>query len=173
MPSRRRRLPSEPILSAYRSADVPASLDWREYGFVTPPVDQRSCGSCYAHSIAESIEGQIFKQTGTLLDLSAQQLVDCSAATGNLGCIGGSLRNTLRYLERSKGLMSRFLYPYIAEVHTRNVSLRKSRDPLRGACRSSSTSPHRGASNSSGFFLDSFQLEPARLATVFSLFAST
>jgi len=118
MPSRRRRLPSEPMLSAHRFVDVPASLDWREYGFITPPVNQQGCGSCYAHSIAESIEGQIFKQTGMLLDLSAQQLVDCSATTGNLGCTGGSLRNTLRYLERSKGLMSRSLYPYIAEVRT-------------------------------------------------------
>ncbi|EZA49955.1 Cathepsin K [Ooceraea biroi] len=115
IPSRRRRLPSEPIVSVHQSDNVPESLDWRECGFVTTPVNQQSCGSCYAYSIVESIEGQIFKQTGMLLDLSAQQLVDCSTATGNLGCTGGSLRNTLRYLERSKGLMPRSLYPYMAE----------------------------------------------------------
>lgn len=120
MPSRRRRLPTEPIVSATLKdpRNIPASLDWREYGFVTPPVNQRSCGSCYAYSIAESIEGQIFKQTGMLLPVSAQQLVDCSTATGNLGCTGGSLRNTLKYLEKSKGLMARSTYPYNGEVRT-------------------------------------------------------
>lgn len=96
--------------------DVPASLDWRELGFNTPPVNQRDCGSCYAYSIVESIQGQIFKQTGMLIPLSAQQLVDCSTATGNRGCAGGSLRNTLRYLEKSKGLMARTEYPYQAQV---------------------------------------------------------
>ncbi|XP_071558789.1 cathepsin 8 [Temnothorax nylanderi] len=117
MPSRRRRLPTEPIVSAVlkNPRDIPARLDWREYGFVTSPVNQRSCGSCYAYSIAESIEGQIFKQTGMLLPLSAQQLVDCSTSTGNLGCTGGSLRNTLKYLEKSKGLMARSTYPYNGE----------------------------------------------------------
>ncbi|KAL0121571.1 hypothetical protein PUN28_006830 [Cardiocondyla obscurior] len=116
-PSRRRRLPTEPIVSAAlkNPRKVPARLDWREYGFVTPPVNQRSCGSCYAYSIVESIEGQIFKQTNMLQPLSAQQLVDCSTATGNLGCTGGSLRNTLKYLEKSKGLMSRSAYPYNAQ----------------------------------------------------------
>jgi len=118
IPSRRRRLPTEPIVSGAQrdSRNIPTSLDWRKYGFITSPVNQRSCGSCYAYSIAESIEGQIFKQTGMLLPVSAQQLVDCSTITGNLGCTGGSLRNTLKYLEKSKGLMARSTYPYEAEV---------------------------------------------------------
>ncbi|KYM82062.1 Cathepsin K [Atta colombica] len=117
IPSRRRRLPTEPIVSGAQrdSRNIPTSLDWRKYGFITSPVNQRSCGSCYAYSIAESIEGQIFKQTGMLLPVSAQQLVDCSTITGNLGCTGGSLRNTLKYLEKSKGLMARSTYPYDAE----------------------------------------------------------
>lgn len=118
MPSRRRRLPTEPMVSVIRKGPhkIPKSLDWREYGFVTSPVNQQSCGSCYAYSIVESIEGQIFKQSGMLLPLSAQQLVDCSTASGNLGCAGGSLRNTLKYLEKSKGLMASSTYPYNSEV---------------------------------------------------------
>ncbi|KYN10542.1 PREDICTED: cathepsin L1-like [Trachymyrmex cornetzi] len=117
IPSRRRRLPTEPIVSGAQrdSRNIPTSLDWRKYGFVTSPVNQQNCGSCYAYSIAESIEGQIFKQTGMLLPVSAQQLVDCSTITGNLGCTGGSLRNTLKYLEKSKGLMAGSAYPYDAE----------------------------------------------------------
>ncbi|XP_070150395.1 cathepsin 8 [Polyergus mexicanus] len=117
IPSQRRRLPTEPMVSAVlqNPHSVPRRLDWREYGFVTSPVNQQDCGSCYAYSIAESIQGQIFKQTGMLLPLSAQQLIDCSTATGNRGCVGGSLRNTLKYLEKSKGLMAGYLYPYNAE----------------------------------------------------------
>lgn len=53
-----------------------------------------------------------------LLPLSEQQLVDCSTTTGNLGCSGGSLRNTLRYLEKAKGLMAKTYYPYKAKVRT-------------------------------------------------------
>ncbi|XP_032677457.1 cathepsin 8-like isoform X2 [Odontomachus brunneus] len=115
IPSRKRRLSTDSMLSAILRHDIPARLDWRELGFNTPPVNQRECGSCYAYSVVESIQGQIFKQTGMLIPLSAQQLVDCSSATGNRGCSGGSLRNTLRYLERSKGLMARSLYPYQAQ----------------------------------------------------------
>lgn len=117
IPSRRYQLSNEPIISAVlQNRNIPERLDWREYGFITSPVNQRSCGSCYAYSIVESIEGQIFMQTGTLLPLSAQQLIDCSTTVGNHGCTGGSLRNTLRYLEKCKGLMSSSEYPYKAKV---------------------------------------------------------
>ncbi|KAK2587440.1 hypothetical protein KPH14_003150 [Odynerus spinipes] len=117
IPSRRRRVSEDEMVSlAYHDPRlVPSRLDWREMGFVTAPVNQMNCGSCYAHSIAGSIEGQIFKQTGMLIPLSEQQLVDCSTITGNIGCGGGSLRNTLRYLERSRGLMPQSLYPYIGK----------------------------------------------------------
>lgn len=38
----------------------PDELDWRKRGFVTPPSNQKSCGSCYAFSIAHSLEGKTF-----------------------------------------------------------------------------------------------------------------
>lgn len=85
-------------------------------GFVLPPNNQKSCGSCYAFSIAHSISGQVYKRTGMLIPLSEQQLVDCTALIGNHGCAGGSLRNTLRYLEQSGGLMREKDYPYTASV---------------------------------------------------------
>lgn len=97
---------------------IPPQLDWREMGFKTPPENQRDCGSCYAYSVATSIQGQIFKKTGMLIPLSEQQLIDCSTSTGNLGCSGGSLRNTLRYLEKAKGLMPQSRYSYTAKVRS-------------------------------------------------------
>lgn len=118
MPSRRRRLPDDEMVSLalHDPKLVPSRLDWRELGFVTKPVNQMKCGSCYAYSIAGTIEAQLFKQTGKLIPLSEQQLVDCSTITGNIGCNGGSLRNTLRYLEKSKGLMPQNMYPYKGKV---------------------------------------------------------
>ncbi|KOC59356.1 Cathepsin J [Habropoda laboriosa] len=113
IPSRKRRVSKEAMVGAmlHDPRRVPAQMDWREAGFKTRAENQKDCGSCYAYSIAGSIQGQIFKQTGTLIPLSEQQLIDCSTSTGNLGCSGGSLRNTLRYLEKANGLMARIHYP--------------------------------------------------------------
>ncbi|XP_015600148.1 cathepsin L1 [Cephus cinctus] len=117
IPSRRRRLSDDQMVSAvlHDPRRIPRYLDWRERGFRTEEENQKDCGSCYAYSIAGSIQGQIYKKTGMLIPLSEQQLVDCSISTGNLGCSGGSLRNTLRYLEKAKGLMAQTNYPYKAE----------------------------------------------------------
>lgn len=107
----------EDIVGALASnAKLPDTLDWRTDGFTPPPANQKSCGSCYAFSIAHSIMGQIYKRTGNLIPLSAQQIVDCSVILGNHGCAGGSLRTTLRYLEKSAGLMREYDYPYKASV---------------------------------------------------------
>ena len=91
-------------------------MDWRDKGFKTDPDNQGTCGSCYAFTIAQSIEGQIFKRTGRILKLSSQQIVDCSTSHGNQGCIGGSLRNTLRYLQDTNGLMLDKDYKYVSKV---------------------------------------------------------
>nr|UHM21919.1 cathepsin L14 [Zabrotes subfasciatus] len=95
-----------------RLMHLPEEMSWIEKGFRTPAYNQRDCGSCYAFSIANAIQGQIFKQTERLIPLSEQQIVDCSISYGNFGCAGGSLRNTLRYLERTGGLMTYDDYPY-------------------------------------------------------------
>lgn len=95
---------------------IPESIDWREKGFKTVSDNQRTCGSCYAFSVAESIEGQIFQRTSRLLKLSSQQIVDCSTLYGNKGCTGGSLRNTFRYLQDTNGLMLAKDYKYVSKV---------------------------------------------------------
>lgn len=100
---------------AFEGVVVPDTLDWREEGFITDAYNQKSCGSCYAYSIAGCVQGQIFKRTGKIVPLSEQQIVDCSIIMGNHGCTGGSLRNTLRYVEKD-GLMRQQDYPYTASV---------------------------------------------------------
>lgn len=95
---------------------IPDSLDWRELGFKMTPLNQKTCGSCYAFSVATSIEAQVFRRTGKVVGLSPQQIVDCSVDMGNSGCTGGSLRTTLRYLQSTRGLMRSADYPYESEV---------------------------------------------------------
>lgn len=96
--------------------NVPQNLDWRACGLLTPPEEQLDCGSCYAYAVIGTITGQLFRMSGRVHSLSKQQIVDCSSSTGNLGCDGGSLRNTLRYLEQARGLMDESFYPYVAKV---------------------------------------------------------
>lgn len=97
------------------NAYIPDSLDWRELGFKMGSLNQRTCGSCYAFAVSTSVEAQVFRRTGKMVLLSAQQIVDCSIDAGNSGCSGGSLRTTLRYLT-TKGIMRDVDYPYESEV---------------------------------------------------------
>ncbi|KAK4871738.1 hypothetical protein RN001_015862 [Aquatica leii] len=115
--STRRKLDNPEVVGDFyeRHHHLPQEFDWRKEGFETPVYNQKDCGSCYAFSVALILEAQLFKQTQKLVPLSSQQLVDCSTQTGNYGCGGGSLRNTMRYLDKSGGLMTYKDYPYIAK----------------------------------------------------------
>ncbi|GJQ65735.1 hypothetical protein Trydic_g11920 [Trypoxylus dichotomus] len=104
---------------------LPEEIDWRDKGFHTPIYNQKDCGSCYAFSIATVLQAQIFKQTNKLVPLSEQQIVDCSIQSGNYGCGGGSLRNTLKYLDKSGGLMAYTDYPYTARQRRCQFDLHK------------------------------------------------
>jgi len=84
----------EKIKRKSRYGHVPDELDWRKYGAVIPPKGQGTCGSCWAFAAAGAVEGANFIQTGKLVDVSEQQLLDCTWATpgvkhGNNGCLGG------------------------------------------------------------------------------------
>jgi C1A family cysteine protease len=95
-------------------------LDYRQTGKVVTAVrDQALCGSCWAFSATESVEGQM-GMNGQLTDLSAQNLVDC--VSEDYGCDGGWPDDALAYVEKT-GIETETSYPYTGVNQTCNASM--------------------------------------------------
>ena len=90
---------------------LPASVDWRAKGAVTPVKNQGGCGSCWAFSATGACESLAFIAGRGLPSFSEQQLVDCSGSYGNYGCGGGLMDNAFRYV-RDVGLTTETAYGY-------------------------------------------------------------
>ena len=75
-------------------------IDWTAKGKVSKVKNQGACGSCWAFAAVATCEswGLI---NGKTLDLSEQQLVDCSGSYGNKGCNGGWPASALKYVQAS------------------------------------------------------------------------
>ena len=61
-----------------KNVEIPESIDWRELGAVTRVKNQGGCGNCYAFSVIGALEGQLFRRTGELIELSEMDLTECS-----------------------------------------------------------------------------------------------
>jgi len=80
-----------------RASERPRNFDWRTArpGSVSPVKDQGFCGSCWTYGGTGPVEAMHAIQTGNLLELPEQFMLDCAwtngtgESGGNFGCDGG------------------------------------------------------------------------------------
>jgi len=89
---------------------LPNAWDWRDHGAVTAVKDQGDCGSCWAFSATEAVEGAWEIAGNKLVSLSEQQLVNCD--TTDSGCDGGLMDNAFEWIITNGGETSEADYPY-------------------------------------------------------------
>ena len=72
--------------------DLPSDWDWFESSVEvkTPVKNQGQCGSCWAFSVADALEGVLAVGNGWTQTMSEQQILDCN--TWSSGCQCGSQR---------------------------------------------------------------------------------
>jgi cathepsin L len=97
--------------------ELPPSIDWRDQNVLTPIKDQDTCGSCWAFSASAVLESHIAIQTGKLLNLSEQQMVDCTPnphkCGGSGGCNGATQELAFDYVQKN-GIALSVAYSYKA-----------------------------------------------------------
>ena len=100
--------------------DLPTAtryVDWRAEGKVNAVKNQASCGSCWAFSTIGALEPAHAIFNGELLNLSEQQLVDCSKENENAGCNGGLMDDAFEHLKKNAAVLQAD-YPYTARDGT-------------------------------------------------------
>ncbi|XP_047333922.1 senescence-specific cysteine protease SAG39-like [Impatiens glandulifera] len=104
---------SDTTLFKYQNISaVPATMDWRKKGAVTPIKDQGQCGCCWAFSAVAATEGIAQITTGKLISLSEQELVDCDVNGQDQGCNGGLMDDAFEFIQSNGGLTSESNYVY-------------------------------------------------------------
>ena len=95
------------------ASNSPVSIDWRKKNAVTSVKDQGQCGSCWSFSSTGASEGAWAISTGSLIDLSEEQLVECATGIqyGSYGCNGGQMEGAFKYLIQN-GQCDLSSYPY-------------------------------------------------------------
>lgn len=89
-------------------------VDWVSQGAVTGVKNQGQCGSCWAFSATGVMESVALVKGKGSVNLSEQQLVDCSRPQGNQGCNGGWPSSALNYV-KANGITTESAYPYAAK----------------------------------------------------------
>ena len=102
--------------SYYNIKDYPEKINWADKGFVTGIRTQKKCASCYLFAALGALESlwHIFARKHvnySEIDLSEQEILDCSKPYGNDGCKGGLVSITMEYIIY-EGIQKESAYPY-------------------------------------------------------------
>jgi hypothetical protein len=98
----------------------PSDQDWRAHGAVLPVKNEGTCDASWAFAVAGLVESNDFIRTGTLKNVSEQELLDCTG--WGSGCGGGSPISALRTVIAKGGLASTPAYPYTARQSSCKVA---------------------------------------------------
>lgn len=90
-------------------AELPESHNLAQAAYQKKIRDQKTCGSCWAFSTVATLEKQYFDIYKQQVDLSQQDLVDCSKGDG--GCDGGWPADTYWHVA-DNGIAFNSEYPY-------------------------------------------------------------
>jgi cathepsin L len=113
-----KQLYNGPIYKSLSSFAPPASVDWRDKGIISAVKDQGECGSCWTFGTAETIESYsaLKKGPGFIMDLSEQQILDCTPnpndCGGTGGCNGGTAQLAMDRIVAMGGITTEWQYPY-------------------------------------------------------------
>jgi len=112
--------PEKNILKAAKKInlkDLPESVDWRTKGAVSDVKNQGSCGSCWAFATTEMIESYAAIASGSMTELSSQQVTSCTpnsmACGGTGGCRGSIPQLGYTYIQLF-GHATEDSYPYVS-----------------------------------------------------------
>ena len=93
------------------SNGLPTLVDWRSWGAVIEVEDQGRCGICWVFACKAVVEGINAIHTRSLIQLSAQQLIDY-VDVNYYGWSGGSVSRAFHYIIAKGSLESNHIYPY-------------------------------------------------------------
>ncbi|KAH9695271.1 Senescence-specific cysteine protease SAG12 [Citrus sinensis] len=128
---------SSPMDANSTVTDVPSSMDSRENGAVTPVKDQGDCNCCWAFSSVAAVEGITKIETGKLMSLSEQELVDCDTGSFDRGCTVGRMDTAFEFIKNNNGLTTEADYPFVGNDY--------------GACKTTKDENDAAAATISGF----------------------
>jgi hypothetical protein len=81
------------------------------------------CGCSYAFAAVGALEGAAALAKDTIVELSEQNVVDCSIPYGNHGCSCGDVNNAYMYVIDNGGVDTDKSYPYVSRVNINVMKL--------------------------------------------------